>query len=188
MEEHTMERVSIGKGKLFLAGGTPYGTSGRPLHFADADEYNAYVSENTEEFFGPGYRKYAEFLNWMKIYDDGRMTQKFLADKIIVYRAGETGCAIRLIKKTETDPIDKFFQEGNVVSGITFGKEIDRMTVDIGFSHTENDNDETEFDIPPYGWDELADLFRDFIVENHYEHVEVTYIRVVDLWTEGEDA
>ena len=36
------------------------------------------------------------------------------------------------------------------------------MTVQIGFSHDENDNDETEFCINAWDKEELAELFEDF--------------------------
>ena len=57
------------------------------------------------------------------------------------------------------------------------------MTVQVGFSHTENDEDETEFDV--YAWDtqDLWDLFCDFCKENGFEDVAVRYVIVVKMGT-----
>lgn len=53
------------------------------------------------------------------------------------------------------------------------------MSVQIGFSHKENDDDEVEFSINAWRSAELEELFQDFIDENHFEDITVTSISVV---------
>ena len=53
------------------------------------------------------------------------------------------------------------------------------MTVQIGFSHRENETDETEFCIDTFNDQELAELFDAFCKENDFEDVKVNYISVV---------
>lgn len=83
--------------------------------------------------------------------------------------------------------VKNFFQEGNMAS-FEVPQKGNLMSVNIAFSHAENDYDETQFDVSSYDWDELDELFNDFIVENNFEHVEVTGVQVVDFWTERGDA
>lgn len=53
------------------------------------------------------------------------------------------------------------------------------MTVQIGFTHKEMEDDETEFCINAWDADELAELFKNFCEENHFEELSVCRIGVV---------
>lgn len=53
------------------------------------------------------------------------------------------------------------------------------MTVQIGFSHRENETDETEFCIDTFNDQELAELFDAFCKENDFEDVKVNSISIV---------
>lgn len=53
------------------------------------------------------------------------------------------------------------------------------MTVQVGFSHAENEMDETEFCINAYDAKELTELFEGFCKENGFEDVSVESISVV---------
>lgn len=53
------------------------------------------------------------------------------------------------------------------------------MTVQIGFSHKENDSDEVEFDITAWDTKQLAELFDDFINENSYTKVHISSISIM---------
>lgn len=55
------------------------------------------------------------------------------------------------------------------------------MTVQIAFSHEENENDETEFCIEAWNSEELADLFETFCKENNFKKVTILSISVVRL-------
>ena len=82
---------------LILAGaGGENGLKTEPLHFNYDGQYFAYiVPEDTK--IGEHYRKVAEFKHWLKIYDDTDLEKNYIAEKIIVYRAGDAGCIIQLI-------------------------------------------------------------------------------------------
>lgn len=67
----------------------------KALAFAEDGNYNAYVVDGDTEI-GAHYQLVATFEAWMQIYDDDGLTQKFVADEIRVYRAGEFGCIIQL--------------------------------------------------------------------------------------------
>lgn len=54
------------------------------------------------------------------------------------------------------------------------------MTVQIGFSHSEQEGDETEFCVSTTDSEmELDALFNDFCKENDYTDIEVDYVTVV---------
>lgn len=53
------------------------------------------------------------------------------------------------------------------------------MTVQVGFSHAENEMDETEFCINAYDAKELTELFEEFCKENGFEDVSIESISVV---------
>lgn len=82
---------------LILAGFSDNGLRLTALHFGMDNDYYAYVVDSDAEI-GEYYTKVAEFRSWLRIYDDSFLTQEFNADKINVYRAGEMGCIIQLIK------------------------------------------------------------------------------------------
>ena len=53
------------------------------------------------------------------------------------------------------------------------------MTVQIGFSHKENEMDETEFCIDTFNVQELAELFDVFCKENNFKDVKVNSVSIV---------
>jgi hypothetical protein len=67
------------------------------LDFGEDGVYGAYIiDENTE--IGSHYSKVATFNDWLKIYDDDELTYKVYAEEINIYRAGDFGCIIQVIK------------------------------------------------------------------------------------------
>lgn len=68
-----------------------------PLHFWQDGSYSAYIVEGEAEI-GSHYEKRAEFNSWLKVYDDEGLVKRFKGNKIIVYRAAEMGCIIRIIQ------------------------------------------------------------------------------------------
>ena len=50
----------------------------------------------------------------------------------------------------------------------------EKIGTQIGFSHTECEYDETEFDTP--NENEALELFNDFVKENKFVNVKITYI------------
>lgn len=55
------------------------------------------------------------------------------------------------------------------------------MTVQIGFSHKENESDEVEFCIKAWDAKDLANLFEIFCKEEHCEHVSINSLSVVKV-------
>lgn len=58
----------------------------KPLHFGEDVE------------IGSHYEKIATFNSWLKIYDDEELTFDVSAKEINIFRAGEYGCIIQIIK------------------------------------------------------------------------------------------
>lgn len=83
---------------LILAGCDENGLSLKELHFGGDGSYNAYIIDDSTIEIPSHYRKVAEFESWMKVYDDGGLTGKFVGKKITVYRAAEMGCIIQIIQ------------------------------------------------------------------------------------------
>lgn len=53
------------------------------------------------------------------------------------------------------------------------------MTVQVGFSHKENDSDETEFCINAWDAKELDELFKIFCQENNFEDISINNLSIV---------
>lgn len=70
----------------------------RPLNFGEDGEYSAYIVDDEAEI-GEHYSLRLTLTNWIKIYDDQELVYAAKADQIEIYRAGECGCIIRLIRK-----------------------------------------------------------------------------------------
>lgn len=66
------------------------------LDFGEDGDYRAYVIDS-EVKIGSHYRKVATFNHWLKIYDDDKLTLRFDAKEINIYRAGDFGCIIQTI-------------------------------------------------------------------------------------------
>lgn len=67
------------------------------LHFSEDGNYRAYIVDADTEI-GNHYKKVATFNHWLKIYDDEGLTYSVMADEINIYRAGDFGCIIQVIK------------------------------------------------------------------------------------------
>lgn len=67
------------------------------LHFGEDGIYDAYfVDENAE--IGSHYELIATFNYWIKIYDDYSLTTSLSGSIMNIYRAGDYGCIIQVIK------------------------------------------------------------------------------------------
>lgn len=82
---------------LILVGCEENGIKTEQLHFGEDGSYEAYVIEGDADI-GEHYRKVAAFSHWMKIYDDEVKTFDVIAKEVNVYRAGEFGCIIQVIR------------------------------------------------------------------------------------------
>jgi hypothetical protein len=82
---------------LILVGCNDDGVKTELLSFNQDGRYQAYIiDENTT--VGEHYKKVTTFNHWLKIYDDTGLTFYEWAKEINLYRAGEMGCIIQLIK------------------------------------------------------------------------------------------
>lgn len=73
------------------------GLTSEILHFGEDGIYDAYfVDENAE--IGNHYELIATFNYWLKIYDDYNLTTSLSGSTINIYRAGNYGCIIQVIK------------------------------------------------------------------------------------------
>jgi hypothetical protein len=68
------------------------------LDFGEDGIYKAYIVDDETEI-GSHYTKVATFNSWLKIYDDDELTSRIKAKEINIYRAGDFGCIIQLIKE-----------------------------------------------------------------------------------------
>lgn len=82
---------------LIMVGCDDEGLKVRPLHFGSDGTYSAYVVEEGVEI-GSHYKKVETFKHWLKIYDDEEKTFRINAKEINVYRAGDFGCIIQVVK------------------------------------------------------------------------------------------
>lgn len=82
---------------LLLLGCHDNGAEPMMLIFGSDGSYHAYIiPENVE--IGKHYNKVADFKHWLKIYDDRSLVMTIYAQQINIYRAGEFGCIIQIIK------------------------------------------------------------------------------------------
>lgn len=80
---------------LTVTGCTETGAKAQMVRFGGDNSYDAYiVDENCE--VPEHYEKVSEFTNWIKIFDDDRLTFDMNAKKIEIYRSGNYGCIIRV--------------------------------------------------------------------------------------------
>lgn len=67
------------------------------LDFGEDGAYHAYIVDS-EATIGEHYTLCSEFQHWLKIYDDLDLAAEFVAATIKVYRSGQFGCIIQLLK------------------------------------------------------------------------------------------
>jgi hypothetical protein len=67
------------------------------LYFGEDGIYRAYLVDEEAEI-GKHYTLKATFNHWLKIYDDDELAFKVYAKEIRIYRAGDFGCVIQIIK------------------------------------------------------------------------------------------
>ena len=67
------------------------------IHFGEDGNYLAYIVDQDAEI-AEHYKKIDSFTHWLKIYDDWGLTLYVCGKEINVYRAGEMGCIIQVIK------------------------------------------------------------------------------------------
>jgi hypothetical protein len=67
------------------------------LCFGADGAYYAYIADSETEI-GEHYKKTATFNHWLKIYDDETLRYEVDAKEINIYRAGDFGCIIQIIK------------------------------------------------------------------------------------------
>jgi hypothetical protein len=81
----------------YLLYNKPYLLNVQPLYFGYDGGYSAYIVDGEAEI-GHYYVKIATFYHWLKIYDDDGLECKFDGEEINVFRAGDFGCIIQIIK------------------------------------------------------------------------------------------
>lgn len=77
------------------------GLKTEPLYFGEDGSYSAYIIEQTEKEeikIESHYTKVATFNHWLKIYDDDEKTFDKRGKEINIYRAGQFGCIIQIIR------------------------------------------------------------------------------------------
>lgn len=70
----------------------------KTLHFGGDGSYRAYVVEGEDVQIGSHYRLVASFNSWLKIYDDDELTYSENAREFRIYRAGDFGTIIQVIR------------------------------------------------------------------------------------------
>lgn len=86
---------------LILVGyrnGSKDGLVTEPLYFGMDGSYKAYIVDEETEI-GKHYKLKATFNYWLKIYDDDELVHNIKAKEIKIYRAGDMGCIIQIIKE-----------------------------------------------------------------------------------------
>lgn len=68
------------------------------LYFGEDASYYAYICDEICEI-GNHYELVFECKHWLKIYDDTEMTKEFNGKEIKVYKAGNFGIIIQIIKE-----------------------------------------------------------------------------------------
>lgn len=67
------------------------------LHFGEDGNYYAYIVDQKIEI-PSHYKLVTSFESWLKIYDDDELIYKCSASQIDIYRAGDFGCIINILK------------------------------------------------------------------------------------------
>ena len=89
-------RVSLGSSDIASLT-VRFSMQASPLHFGGDASYTAYVITESQKV-PAHYTKVLEDTYWCTIYDDEEGVLRLYANKIEIYRAGEMGCLIRLMK------------------------------------------------------------------------------------------
>ena len=72
-------------------------TEARLLQFGEDGAYYAYICDE-EAIIPEHYRRMNTFTDHLVIVDDSANTQRYEAHEIVVYRAGNFGCIIQMLK------------------------------------------------------------------------------------------
>jgi len=95
------DKISLGYSDiaaLVMVGYKPrIGAVPQMLNFGEDSHYSAYLVDGEAEI-GSHYTLIAEYYTWLKIYDDDDLVARFDGTTIRVYRAGEMGCIIQVVK------------------------------------------------------------------------------------------
>lgn len=83
---------------LILVGCGDNGLKTEILDFGEDGVYFAYIVEGNDVEIGDHYKKVATFNHWLKIYDDQGRTFYEYGREFNIYRAGDFGCIIQVIK------------------------------------------------------------------------------------------
>jgi hypothetical protein len=98
---HNFTRQFIGSSdiaSLVLVGcRTGAGAVAEMLHFGEDGNYYAYIVDQKIEI-PSHYKLVTSFESWLKIYDDDELIYKCSASQIDIYRAGDFGCIINILK------------------------------------------------------------------------------------------
>lgn len=69
------------------------------LSFGEDGIYAGYVVYNNDAEIPKHYKMEYRFKNWLKIYDDDGLQHVFNGENIEIYRAGQRGILIHILKK-----------------------------------------------------------------------------------------
>lgn len=69
-----------------------------PLRFGGDGSYYAYIVEGEDVQIGSHYRLVATFNHWLKIYDDDERVYSDDAKEFRIYRAGDYGVILQVIR------------------------------------------------------------------------------------------
>ena len=75
------------------------GLKTEPLYYGEDGEYSAWLVTSEDVVIPEHYKLKATFNYWLKVYDDDGLTADLSGKTIEVYRAGEFGTLIRIIKE-----------------------------------------------------------------------------------------
>lgn len=97
---HNFTRQYLGSSdiaSLVMIGCKAAGAVAEMLHFGEDGNYYAYIVDQKIEI-PSHYKLVTSFESWLKIYDDDELIYKCSASRIDIYRAGDFGCIINILK------------------------------------------------------------------------------------------
>lgn len=83
---------------LILVGCGENGLKTEQLSFGEDGAYKAYIVEGADVIINSHYERVSTFNHWLKIYDDNARTFYEFAKEFNIYRAGDFGCIIQIIR------------------------------------------------------------------------------------------